>query len=252
MEHLQPLDGAALRGNEAMQEEIARRFERDGIVVLTNFVGATELARINREIDAHYAPLLARARELLETETPEKRQFECDVLAWNPCAEGSEPFTRLQAMPELESATRACLGDGFSAPDSLVMLSTAGGRGQAWHQDCATTDPSQFNLNRLFYTRDVTHEDGAIVVVPGSHRGGRIPPGGNQEPIAGELALAPRAGTLVLLHGRVFHRVTPNVSGNARISVNFRSFPKQATPEVCRVGIYRNGNYDFVANKVVE
>ena len=236
----------------AFAEEMGERFQRDGIVVIDDFLASANLALLNREIDNHFAPLLAQAQRMLDEQAPEKRQFECDVIAWNPCAEGNATFLDLKAMPKLEEVTRACLGDGFGAPDSLVMLATAGGQGQAWHQDCATQESGQFNLNRLFYTRDVTLEDGAIVVVPGSHRSGRIPAGGNQEPIAGEITLTPKAGTLVLLHGRVFHRVTPNLSGKERVSVNFRAFPRNVLPDVCRIGVYRNGAYDFVADQPIQ
>jgi hypothetical protein len=42
-----------------------------------------------------------------------------------------------------------------------------------------------------------------------SHKLGRILLGGHQDPIEGEVILTPTAGTLVLLSGHVFHRVTP-------------------------------------------
>ena len=102
-----------------------------------------------------------------------------------------------------------------------------------------------FNLNRLFYTDDVSLADGAIVFVPGSHLTGRIPPGGHQDPLPGERVLEPRAGTLVLLHGHCYHRVTPNLNQKPRTSINLRSFPSGTPTTVTCVGVYRNGEVNF-------
>ena len=150
--------------------------------------------------------------------------MDCDVITWDPLGEEVEPFQVLAADPRLATLTRELIGE-FSAPGSLAMWSVGGGKGQAWHQDCPPDDPSQFNLNRLFYLQDTEVDDGAVVVVPGSHRMGRISPGAPQAPIPGEVMLTPRAGTLVLLHGHLYHRVTPNVSLRPRASVNLRAYP---------------------------
>ena len=110
----------------------------------------------------------------------------------------------------------------------------------------------QFNLNRLFYLQDTEVDDGAVVVVPGSHRMGRISPGAPQAPIPGEVMLTPRAGTLVLLHGHIYHRVTPNVSLRPRVSVNLRAYPADVPREITRIGLYRNAAYDFLAGKRID
>ena len=57
--------------------------------------------------------------------------------------------------------------------------------------------------------------------------------------------LTPSAGTLVLLHGHVFHRVTPNLNMKPRVSVNFRAFPAGVDKDVTCIGIYRNNTVNF-------
>ena len=239
-------------------EEVHARFEQDGYVVLPGFLPIDQMQALNAEIQKHYHPVLERLGALKPGETRKAtdgwenfEQFETDVIPWHPCEEGNAAFQTLKEDSRLEAVTRACLGENFTAPVSMVMLATAGGKGQAWHQDCPPEDARQFNLNRLFYTEDVHKDDGAIVVVPGSHRQGRIPPGGNQEPIEGEVFLTPTAGPLVLLSGHVYHRVTPNLSGKPRLSVNFRAFAEGISPDVCSVGVYRGGAFDFTSGKVV-
>ena len=131
-------------------ESLRRLFAEHGVVVMADFLDHEQLALLQREIDAHYGPMV-------------QERFGIDAVS--------------RAGIEMDC------------------------EGQAWHQDCPPDNPSRFNLNRLFYLQDTEIDDGAVVVVPGSHRAGRISPGLPQEPIPGEVVLTPRAGTLVLLHG---------------------------------------------------
>lgn len=225
-------------------DHLSKLFESNGILVVPDFVSSELLERLNAEISDHYTPIVGDPQRVAAASTA-KQGFDVDVISWDPLSEGSEAFAEFAEDPRLKTLTSAVIGSGYSAPRSLVMWSVGGGSGQAWHQDCPPDDPRAFNVNRLLYVQDTKMEDGAIVIVPGSHRSGRIPPGGSQDPIEGEVALTPAAGTLVLLHGHVFHRVTPNRSGKPRVSVNLRAYPAGITDQVNRIGVYRNGAYDF-------
>ena len=227
-----------------------RKFAEHGVVVVPGFLDREQVAFLNREIDAHYGPLV-RERFGIGAVSRAAIEMDCDVITWDPLGEEVEPFQVLAADPRLATLTRELIGE-FSAPGSLAMWSVGGGKGQAWHQDCPPDDPSQFNLNRLFYLQDTEVDDGAVVVVPGSPRMGRISPGAPQAPIPGEVMLTPRAGTLVLLHGHIYHRVTPNVSLRPRVSVNLRAYPADVPREITRIGLYRNAAYDFLAGKRID
>lgn len=232
-------------------QDIRQTFERDGIVVLPDFLPLDDAEKMNTEIDRHYEKKLSE----LEGRSNRPANFEkygIDVIGWHPLRENNPIFAKLRDSVQLKQVSEACLGEGFttslpaeSEPACLVMLSKTGGNGQTWHQDCPPEDATQFNLNRLFYTRDVHVDDGAVVVVPGSHRMGRIPPGEGHERLPGERVLAPKAGTLILLSGHVYHRVMPNVSGKPRVSVNYRAYGKGVSRQICNVVVYRNGAYDL-------
>lgn len=226
-----------------VSSDLRRHFDEQGYVVCPNVLSAAELPRINQELDHHYG--LAERRHNTHNLMPDK--YGTEVVYWNPVVEHNPVFLELFQHPRLRELTTACIGPGYTegAEHTLVMLSQFKGQGQAWHQDCPADNPRQFNVNRLFYTRDVSLEDGAIVIVPGSHLRGRIPAGGNQESMAGELVLTPQAGTLVVLNGLCFHRVTPNQSGRPRISVNFRAYQAGVPTNLTEVGVYRNGAMDF-------
>lgn len=222
-------------------------FEKNGVVVIRNFLVESEMIPLRRELEAHYAPL-ASAAATSHNGAGILAPFACDVMCWSPLGDGNAEFIALNQKPELADVTEAVLGQGYSTnKGGLVMYSVGGGRGQAWHQDCPAGDPEskQFNLNRLFYTDHVSVADGAIVFVPGSHRMGKIPAGGHQEPIEGEITLEPRAGTLVLLHGHTYHRVTPNLNLKPRTSINFRAYPAGTDSSVTCIGVYRNGDVNF-------
>lgn len=224
-----------------MQEE----FQRSGVLVLPRFYAEAELHPVRAEMDAYFADILTRANEMLASSRAGQENFACDVVPWDPIQENNQAFLEFVRHRRLAQVTEMVLGPGYVDGGSLVMFSVGGGQGQAWHQDCPPDNPADFNLNRLIYPANVSLEDGAIVVVPGSHRRGRIPPGGHQDFIAGEVVLTPEAGTLVLLNGHVFHRVTPNLNRLPRVSVNFRAFPAGTPPDVTCIGIYRNGTVNF-------
>lgn len=226
---------------EADAEALRERFQRDGVLVFPRFFD-DELTDVNAELARHFAPYKEAADKAVNQDA---NKHGCDVIPWNPVEDGNQTLIDLKNHAGMNVLTEVVLGAGFSAPSSLVMFSVGGGQGQAWHQDCPAGEDKGFNLNRLIYTEDVSREDGAIVFVPGSHKAGRIPPGDHQEPMPGEIMLEPEAGTLVFLHGHVFHRVTPNLNLNPRNSINFRAYPAGVDPDVNCIGVYRNDEVNF-------
>ena len=220
---------------------LREEFDERGYVVIEGFLTDHENDQLNESLDVKYAQWQAQARQVAEKSDHD----ECDVLAWDPVLEGHPVFRELAASEKLRRATAEVLGDDFETQTSLIMFSIPHGRGQAWHQDCPPEEVGLFNLNRLLYPSDTNLENGAIIVVPGSHKQGAIPPGGTQDPISGEVVLTPRAGTLVLLHGHVYHRVTPNLTDKPRNSVNFRALPAGVPDWVTCVAVYRNGRTRF-------
>ncbi len=227
--------------------ELAEQFKRDGFVIIPDFLDAKECAAMNQAVAAHYTAE-RRSIEAASHQTEAgafMQAFACDVIPWDPVSEGIACFSAVKNKAILRQITEACIGPAYHESSSLVMYSCTGGRGQSWHQDCLPDAELGFNVNRLFYTRDVREEDGAVVVVPNSHTQGRIPQGGHHESIAGEQIICPKAGSLVLLHGWCFHRVLPNYSGRERVSINYRCFPQGVDASVTGVGVYRNGDAYF-------
>src|ERR1041384_8065915 len=131
------------------------------------------------------------------------------------------------------------------------MMQTRPGTAQAWHQDTSCVDPAKFILNRVLYPWVYPPEAGTIIVGPGSHLKGRIPPGPNHEPMRGELMLHPTPGTVVFLHSFTYHRVGINRWTAPRHTLNFRSRPASCPAYYDSIGFYRSSGYDFGRQEVV-
>jgi ectoine hydroxylase-related dioxygenase (phytanoyl-CoA dioxygenase family) len=181
------------------------------------------------------------------------RTSQTEVVSWYPLRENVSPFSQLDRHSGLKELTSRILGEGWRDMCCMVMFSKAGSTGQAWHQDCPPADAGHFNLNRLVYTHDIDPANGGEpVVVPGSHRMGKLPAGEPHGDIEGQQVVRPKKGTVLLLHGHTWHRVLPIEGSQWRASTNLRVVPQGTPDDVTDVGVYRNMMYRFSAREVLE
>jgi len=226
---------------------LAGQFWRDGFLLLEDRFPAARMRQLDDLIAGHFGadPAFAHTREFLDNAATE-------VIPWFPQADGVEDFDNLAADPALERLSGEILGEGWYSQYCMIMFSKPRTAGQAWHQDCPPEDPSRFNLNRLVYTRDITAETGgAIEVIKGSHRAGRLPAGSVDFDFSARVTLRPRRGALLLLHGHAWHSVCP-IADAPRVSVNFRAAPARAPADITDVCVYRNMLYRFSTSSIVE
>ena len=149
-------------------QEYAKRFWRDGYVVIENFFSDELMDEYNRKVLEHYGmnPDWEHSDEFVERSSTE-------VVPWFPYREGNNMFDAVNGDERFNETTSAILGDGWEVLYCMAMFSKAGTVGQAWHQDCPPEDSHQFNLNRLLYTHDVNEVTGGeTLVVPGSFKKG--------------------------------------------------------------------------------
>ena len=135
----------------------------------------------------------------------------------------------------------------------MVMFSKKGTKGQAWHQDCLPDDPQLFNMNRLIYTMDIDKHTtgGQTLVMPGSHKQGILPSTTSEFDESKAIVLSPKKGSLVLLHGHCYHKVT-EVTGTYRVSTNYRVAPKDTPEDITDIGVYRNMLYQFSTASIIK
>lgn len=228
-------------------ESLALTFWEQGYLVIDGFFEQEIMDHYQAQIMAHFGenPEFVHNEEFLE-------KSKTDVIPWFPQLDGNKSFDIVENDQRLISLTEAILGAGWSSLYSMVMFSAQGSKGQAWHQDCPPENKSQFNLNRLVYTMDIDDTiGGKTLVMPGTHKSGAITVGDINEDFPEQVVLAPKKGTLVLLHGHTWHRVLP-VKGKYRVSTNYRCCPANTPATITDIGVYRNMRYDFSTSTLIE
>jgi len=227
--------------------ELNRQFWTDGYVVVEGLFDDSLLDLLHAKILDHFSGAFQNANS---------KDFDdlaaTQVVPWFPELEGVDGFSLIDENPQMAEMTTAMLGEGWNTQVCMVMYSAPGSAGQAWHQDCPPEASQDYNLNRLVYTSDIDEQTGGqLVIVPGTHRQGTIPAGEPHGDLPGQVTIAPRKGSLVLLHGHCWHRVLP-VGSTSRVSTNYRATPTGTPGNVTDVCVYRNMRFQFSTQSVVE
>src|SRR5262245_27914945 len=228
-------------------DPLTEKFWRDGFLVLHDFFDGALMDALDAIIRRRFGddPAFWHNDEFLS-------RARTEVIPWFPQAESVAEFDAIDGHAGLQLLTDAILGAGWQRLYCMVMFSKQGTAGQAWHQDCSPEQSTSHNLNRLVYTSDISSEcGGQTVIVRGSHLRGLLPIGDPEGHFDDEVALTPRKGTLILLHGHCWHRVLPIVKGG-RVSTNYRAVPAGTPADITDVCVYRNMRYQFSTSSVIE
>ena len=227
---------------------LSQQFWQDGYLHIPGFFPQEQMDTLNRLCLEHFGldPSWAHTSEFID-------KSNCEIVPWFPLRDDNvAEFNLIQRDESFNRLTQALLGDDFKELYCMSMFSKKGTAGQAWHQDSPPDDPAKFNLNRLVYTHDISSETGGQVVVkPGTHRLGMISVGDPNATFDDQIVLNPNKGDIVILHGHCWHMVMP-VTGNYRVSTNFRAIPAGTPETITDTAIYRNIKYYFPTNEVLE
>lgn len=226
---------------------LAQTFWQQGYLVIDDFISDELSNTMHHLIMSHYGvdPEYYHDDDFLALSATE-------VIPWFPQLEHENTFDLAESNTQLNEITTAILGKDWRSLYCMTMFSKPNTKGQAWHQDCTPEDQSQFNMNRLIYTHDITAETGGqVVVVPGSHKLGEITVGEVDEDFDDQIVICPKRGTLLLLHGHTWHRVYP-MQNHYRVSTNYRCIPNGVSDNVTDICVYRNMRYQFETKRVIE
>ena len=102
----------------------------------------------------------------------------------------------------------------------------------------------------LFRSYHSSSTGGEIVVIASSHKRGMIPPSASGKNIGDEIVISPKKGSLLLLHGNIWHKVLP-INNNIRASTNYRCVPKNTPDDITDICVYRNMLYRFSDKRVL-
>lgn len=136
-------------------------------------------------------------------------------LAWKHPA-----FHRFVRWSETILTARALLGPRVRvALDARLVAAGSTGAGTGWHIHTPPDDSGApwasvpHTMACLLYLDSVSESEGALEVIPGSHRRRWEPHEAQCSADAGEVvSLLPRRGDLILTHGNLWHRAAPALS----------------------------------------
>jgi hypothetical protein len=193
----------------------ARELDEQGYVVFPCFMSAGLLAELRTAVDSLFASEGDAAGSEFKQEPGARR------LA-NLVNKG-EIFRRIISTPGVLAAMEHVLGTEFK-------LSSLNARSADPHSDCrqplhadagAIADERGYWVcNSVWMLDDFTTENGALRVIPGSHRWRRLPPPGTFEPRPDEQLVTAPAGTVAIMNAHMWHGATDNRTARERRAVH--------------------------------
>ncbi|SFJ49341.1 Ectoine hydroxylase-related dioxygenase, phytanoyl-CoA dioxygenase (PhyH) family [Paenibacillus sp. UNC496MF] len=204
-----------------LTEEQQSMWERDGYLVVENFLGREETDAYNAEVDAAFARFEASGAENPATGALNYVRQICGII------EHGEPFAELMEHPRMMRILRDLLGDSFVMIDNEAMLKPPGKLAHtSWHRDSSTQivmngKPVPFMVKVFYFLSDVPYDGGCLAFLPGSNRmrNDELPAAEKPEDMPGHARMNVKAGTAVIFNAYTYHSALSNVSDVTRRSL---------------------------------
>jgi len=201
-----------------MTPQAREQLDRDGYLVLENFMG-----------DELLAELRDRVEQLFESEGENagsefKREEQTRRLA--NLVDKGEVFGRSIAMPEILESVGQILGPEFKLSSLNVRSADPHSTWiQPLHCDMGAIPDERgyWVANTVWMLDDFTSENGATRLIPGSHRWRRLPQETLSDPVAphpDEILLTGKAGSVVVMNAHLWHGGTANHTDRPRCAMH--------------------------------
>ncbi|UVI28346.1 phytanoyl-CoA dioxygenase family protein [Paenibacillus spongiae] len=174
-------------------------FNRDGYYIMK---GVLEPDRIKRLIDA-----------VVEISEDVQTREISDII------DKHDIFTPLLVQQQVFDLIRALMGPKVQM-ESVNATRVKPGKGMpvGWHLDSHPYPeplPPQWyfpiSINCAYYLDDLTMEKGPLLVLPGSHKSGKVPPHYTMDMLPGQAEVMAEAGDCVIFSGQLWHAALPNL-----------------------------------------
>jgi hypothetical protein len=195
-----------------------RRLDEEGYRVLDGFMTPRLLARLRERVEQ----LFAEEGDAAGAEF--KPEPGCRRLA--NLADKGDVFLEVIADPRVLAYVRHVLGPDVKLSSLNAHSVNPGGSGaQPLHADMAAVadEKGYWVCNTVWMLDDFTADNGALRVVPGSHRRRELPQQALADPLADhpdQVVVTGRAGTVVVLNAHAWHAGTANRTGCPRTAVH--------------------------------
>ena len=199
--------------------ELAQReLDEQGFIVLRGFIETRWLAKLQAATEAQFEREGAAAGSEFRQESGSRR------LA-NLCNKG-DVFRRVVVEPRLLVLTEMVLGAEFKLSSlNARSANPHNGISQPLHADMGAIadERGYWVCNSVWMLDDFTTENGALRVVPGSHRWNQLPQDVLDNPAAAhpdEILVIGKAGTVVVMNAHCWHSGTANRTDRPRTALH--------------------------------
>jgi ectoine hydroxylase-related dioxygenase (phytanoyl-CoA dioxygenase family) len=186
-----------------------KQLEEQGFLVLPAFLSEAQVERFRTRVEEIFAEEGEHAGSEFKQE-PGARRIANAV-------DKGEIFEKVIETPEILECIEVVLGPDFKLSSlNIRSASPHGNSGQPLHVDSGELPDASGNTvcNSVWMLDDFTEENGALRVVPGSHKWMRLPEPGAK--VEGELLVTGKAGTVVVMNAHVWHGGTDNRTDRPR------------------------------------
>lgn len=186
-----------------------QQLEEQGFLAFPGFLSPQQVAAFNARVEELFALEGDGAGSEFKTE-PGARRIANAV-------DKGEIFEQVIQTPEILEAIEVVLGADFKLSSlNIRSANPHNGCAQPLHVDSGALPDELGNsvCNSVWMLDDFTEHNGALRVVPGSHKWFRIPePGAKPE---GEMLVTGKAGTVVVMNAHVWHGGSENFTDTQR------------------------------------
>jgi hypothetical protein len=188
----------------------ARLLDERGYVSLPGFVGEDLRRRVRARIEELFGIEGDAAGAEFKTEPGARRLANL--------VDKGDVFLECILEPRVLAHVGHVLGPRFKLSSLNARSAEPGAPAQPLHVDAGALPDARgyWVCNTLWMLDDLTETNGALRVVPGSHRTGRLP----QEPRADEVLVTGRAGDLVVMNSHLWHGGAANRSERPRLALH--------------------------------
>lgn len=194
-----------------------KQIREEGYLIMPDRIPDSLLKIVKRRVD-----------ELFESEGESagsefKQEPGCRRLA-NLVNKGAV-FQQVISYPDVMSVVGEVLGSYKLSSLNVRRVEPKSGRRQPLHADMSAVpdDRGYWVCNTLWMLDDITAANGALRVVPGSHRIGRLPSEVMRDPLdphPDECLVTGAAGTVVIVNAHLWHGGIENTTGQSRTAMH--------------------------------
>ena len=192
-----------------LTDSAKQQLEQQGYLILAGFLAPAEVARFNARIELLFAAEGTQAGGEFKSEPGARRLANC--------VDKGEIFEQVIETPAVLECMEFVLGTEFKLSSLNVRSANPHNQtAQPLHADSGALPDAHGDsvCNSVWMLDDFTEHNGALRIVPGSHRWGRLPEPGAKP--ATEMLVTGKAGTVVIMNSHMWHGGSENRTAQQR------------------------------------